>query len=258
MTHEISDTQVATFRSHGSAVIEAYLESKGWQRKLGEGPRNIWYRQEAARDLCPYCDASLLNDSACPVHDRATWVLAWPCGNGATAHDVLRTLCRVEDREPEEVLHALTLRDCDEVRARCETPLWRQTADPHLGIDFFATLDKVLDLSAEQNGEAHRYTAGLVAENEVLFTFPYEESTSIDGPAHLLYSIAQNELKGPSDRSTHVAARYATGEWTTVEVIGAEDLPPRTSLEAEVSSLVHQFGLVKWTLDRALPSRSTP
>ncbi|WP_225799135.1 hypothetical protein [Streptomyces sp. NK15101] len=258
MTYEISDAQAATFRSHDSVVIEAYLESKGWRRNLGEGPRNIWYRQEAARDLCPHCDDSLLNDSACPVHDRASWVLAWPCGNGATAHDVLRTLCRAEDREPEEVLHALTLRDRDEVRARCETPLWRQIADPHLGIDFFATLDKVLNLSVERNIEAHRYTVGLVAEDEVLFTFPREESPSIDGSARLLYSTARNEVEGPSDRSTHVATRCATGEWTTVEVMGAEDLPPLTPLESEVSSLVHQFDLVKWTLDRALPSRSAP
>ncbi|MCB8905787.1 MULTISPECIES: hypothetical protein [unclassified Streptomyces] len=266
MTHEISDTQVATFRSHGSAVIEAYLESKGWQRNLGDGPRNIWYRQEAARDLCPYCDCgddSLVNDPACPVHDRATWVLTWPCGDGATAHDVLRTLCRVEDREPEEVLHALTLRDRDEVRARCDTPLWRQTPDPDWGIEFFATLGRVLDLSAEQNTKRHQYTVGLVSENEVLFTFPHEESPSVDGPpspgreaACRLYSTAQNEVEGPSDRSTHAATRYATGEWTTEAVISTEDLPPSTPLEAEVSSLVHQFSLMKWTLDRALPSRS--
>ncbi|MEW5658786.1 hypothetical protein ACPCAE_05690 [Streptomyces cinereoruber] len=268
MIHEISDTQAATFRSHGSVVIGAYLESKGWRRNLGDGPRNIWYRQAAARDLCSYCDSregSLGGDPACPVHDRATWVLAWPCGDGATTHDVLRTLCRVEGRGPEEILHALTLRDRDEVRARCATPLWQQISDPDLAVEFFATLGEALDLSAEQDTEKHPYTARLLSENEVLFTFPHEEPPAIDGPpspgreaARLLLSAARNEVEGPGDRSTHVATRHATGEWTIVEVMASEDLPPSTPLEATMSSLVHQFDLVDWTLDRALPARSTP
>ncbi|MEU3605998.1 hypothetical protein AB0E83_11175 [Streptomyces sp. NPDC035033] len=266
MIHELSDAQAAAFRSHGSVVIEAYLESKGWRRNLGDGPRTIWYRQEVARDLCPYCDGdegSLVDAPSCPVHDLATWVLAWPCGNGATAHDVLRTLCRAEGRTPEEILHALALRDRDEVRARCATPLWQQMPDPDLGMELFDTLRRVLDLSAGQDTEKHPYEARLISEDEVLFTFPHEEPPTIDGPpspsreaACLLLSAAQNEVAGPSDRSTHVATRYATGEWATVEVMGPEDLPPCTPLEAAMSSLVHQFNLVGWTLDRALPARS--
>ncbi|MGA5872404.1 hypothetical protein [Streptomyces cinereoruber] len=171
----------------------------------------------------------------------------------------------MEGRGPEEVLRALTLRDRDEVRARCATPLWQQISDPELAMEFFATLGKVLDLSAEQDAEKHPYTARLLSENEVLFTFPHEEPPTIDGPpspsreaARLLLSAARNEVEGPGDRSTHVATRYATGEWTTVEVMASEELPPPTSLEAAMSSLVHQFDLVGWALDRALPARSAP
>ncbi|MFF9497284.1 hypothetical protein [Streptomyces flaveolus] len=267
MTYEISDTQVTEFRAHGSAIIEAYLESKDWQRNRGDGPRNIWYRQNIAWNLCPYCDdpdGPIKEDPYCPVHNDATWALVLPCEDGATAYDALRTLCRVEGRGPEKILHALTLRGRDEVRAQCGTSLWREIPTPSFGIEFFATLDDVLALAAGLNEgpqppNKHPYTVELVSGNEVLFSFPHHEPPTRDNSpsasrqaAQRLYSAACGQEV--SDRGTHVATRYATGEWTTVEVLGPEDLPPSTPLENHVSSLVHQFGLRIWTFDLALPS----
>lgn len=273
MTYEISDTQVAAFRAYGSAVIEAYLESKEWQRNRGDGPRNIWYRQEVAYDLCWYCDnpdGPVDEDPYCPVHDDATWTLVWPCGNEAHARDALLMLCRVEGRGPEEILHALGLRDWDEVRARSERPLWQQIRHPDLGVDFFITLDKVQALAAGHDetefaegaypSDGRRYEVEMVSENEVLFTFRHDEPLTRDSPpcasrqaAQDLVSVVRSE-EHPSDRRTHMATRYATGEWTTVDVMMPEDLPPSTALEKHVSSLFHQYGLTTWTFDQALPS----
>ncbi|MGX1541155.1 hypothetical protein [Streptomyces adustus] len=276
MPYDISDDQVASFRSHGSAVIEAYLESKGWQRNRDDGPRNIWYRQEVAVDLCSYCDdpdGPIKEDPYCPVHDDARWALVWPCRNGSAAHDALLTLCRTEGRGPQEVLHALTLRDRDEVRARCRTSLWRETRTPDYGIDFFVTLDEAL-ASAAGHGLAspdesprasseHPYTVELISENEVLFSFRHNEPPTCDSShsasrqaAQSLYLAACGQ-EHSSNRGTHVATRYATGEWTTVEVLGPEDLPQPSPLENHMSSLVHQFGLMTWTFDQALPSTRT-
>jgi hypothetical protein len=273
VAYEISDTQIASFLSHGPAVIEVYLEYKEWQRNRGDGPRNIWYRQEVAWDLCPYCDdpdGPIREDPYCPLHDEATWALVWPCTDGARAHDVLRALCSAEDRGPEEIIHALSLRDRDEVRVRCDTSLWPEIRSVDSAINFFLSLDQVLASAAGHDTTAdsessyvlgeHPYTAELVSENEVLFSFPHEEPPTRDGPpsasrraAQRLYSAACGQMRS-SDRSTHVTTRYATGEWTTVEVLGSEDLPPPTSIEAHVGSLIHQFGLTTWMLDQALPS----
>ncbi|MGK5446694.1 hypothetical protein [Streptomyces radiopugnans] len=273
MTYEISDAQVASFRSHGSAVIEAYLESKAWQRNRGDGPRNIWYRQEVAWDLCPYCDdpdGPVQEDPYCPLHDDTAWALLWPCVGEAATHDALRTLCYTEERGPEKILRALSLRDRDEVRVRCSSSLWPEIRTVDSAIYFFKALDEVLASAAGHDtstsagdsytlGE-HPYTVELVSENEVLFSFPHEEPPTRDGPpsasrraAQRLYSAACDQMRS-SNRSTHVARRYATGEWTTVEVVGPEDLPPPTLLEADVGSLIHQFGLTTWKLDEALPS----
>ncbi|EFL35559.1 predicted protein [Streptomyces viridochromogenes DSM 40736] len=268
MTYDISDAQVAEFRAHGPAIIEAYLESKGWQRNRSDSPRNIWYWQKTAWNLCPYCDdpdGPIKEDPYCPAHDDATWALVWPYGDGATAYDALRTLCQAEERGPEKILHALTLRGRDEVRARGGTSFWKDIATPSLGIEFFATLNDVLALTAgpdegPESPNKHPYAVELVSESEVLFSFPHDEPpTRGKSPsasrqaAQLLYAAACGQED--SDRGTHVATRYATGEWTTVEVLGPEDLPPSTPLENNVSSLVHQFGLRIWTFDLALPSK---
>ncbi|MFD1832556.1 hypothetical protein ACFSJS_23340 [Streptomyces desertarenae] len=178
MTYEISDTQIASFISHGPAAIEAYLESKDWKRNRGYGPRNIWYRQEVAWDLCPYCDdpgSAPREDPYCPLHDDAAWALVWPCSDGTTDHDVLHTLCSVEDRGPEEIIHALSLRDHDEIWARCSTSLWPEIRSVDSAINFFLSLDHVLASAAGRNTTAdsessyaiseHPYTAELVSEN---------------------------------------------------------------------------------------------
>jgi hypothetical protein len=276
MPYEISDAQVTSFRSHGYTVGEAYLGSKGWQRIRGDGPRNIWYRQKVAKNLCPYCDdpdglsGEDPYDPYCPVHDDATWALLWPCVGEAGNYDALHTLCRVEDRGPEEILHALTLRDRDEVRAKSTTPLWKQFGDPLGGIDFFLALDKALALASGGDAstldedpyelDSHSYRVELASENEVLFTFPHDQPprpgippTESRRAAERLYSAAPCQ-EPPSDRWTHVPARYATGEWTTVEVMGPEDLPPPTLLQDWVESLAHKFDLITWTYDPALPS----
>ncbi|WRZ89973.1 hypothetical protein OHB54_13405 [Streptomyces sp. NBC_01007] len=272
MTYEISDAQVAAFRSHGSVVIEAYLRSKEWQRNHGDGPRNIWYRQKVAWDLCPYCDdpdGPIKDDPYCPLHDDATWALVWTRGDKAKAHDALHTLCSAEGRGPEEILHALTLRDRDEIRAKCSNALWREIRMPSQGIEFFATLDDVVTLAAESGtatldecpapSSEYPCSVELVSENEVLFTFPHDEtptcgdSSASRQAAQRLYSAACSQ-ETPPDRSTHVATRYATGEWTTVEVLGPEDLPPSTPLENQVGSLFYQFSMRTWTFDQALPS----
>ncbi|WP_436988536.1 hypothetical protein [Streptomyces sp. enrichment culture] len=180
----------------------------------------------------------------------------------------------MEDRGPEEIIHALSLRDHDEVRARCSTSLWPEIRSVDSAINFFLSLDQVLASAAGGNTTAesessyvigeHPYTAELVSENEVLFRFPHREPlthgdsrSASQRAAQRLYSAACGQIRS-SDRSTHVARRYATGEWTTVEVVGPEDLPPPTPLEAHVGSLIHQLDLTTWTLDEALPSRRPP
>ncbi|NYI03818.1 hypothetical protein [Allostreptomyces psammosilenae] len=182
----------------------------------------------------------------------------------------MQTLCRVEGRGPQVILHALTLRDRDEVRAKCGRPLWREIRAPDSAIEFFATLGDALASAAGQDtaaddGSPHisierPYSVELVSENEVLFSFHHDEPPTRDGSpsasreaAQELYSAARSQER-PSDRLTYVATRCATGEWTTVEVLGPEDLPPMTPLEGHVSSLVHEFGLQSWTYDQALPS----
>ncbi|MFF7216659.1 hypothetical protein ACFZAU_40060 [Streptomyces sp. NPDC008238] len=274
MTYEISEAQIAAFCAQNSAVIEAYLESKEWRRNREGGPRNIWYRKEVAWNLCPSCDdpeGPINDDPYCLEHDDATWSLAWPCGAGAAARDVLHTLCRAEGRGPDEILRALALRDRDEVRVKCGSSLWQELRHPDLGIDLFLALDKVLAL-ASGNGKAdheegtysfgdHPHAVELVSENEVLFSFRHAEPPTRDSrptasrrAAQDLFSAAY-ALAHPSDRRTHVARRYATGEWTTVEVMGPEDFPPPTPLEVQVGSLFHRFNLIAWTLDRALTSQ---
>lgn len=267
MVVEISEAHAREFRSHGGAVVEAYLESKGWRRQLGGGPRNVWYLQELARDLCPSCDdpdGPVEEDTYCGSHDGAAWVLLWPCGAGAGPHDVLHTLCQVEGRGPGEILRALSLRDRDEVRAMSDTPLWQVTCTPEDGSNFFWTLDRVLALTTGEETvlsgeEPCPYSAQLVSENEVLFAFPHEEELAGEGSPFLgreaaqhLHSTAQRAVR-PSNRATHVAKRYATGEWTTVQVLGPEDWGPGTPLERHVTSLVHEFGLTTWMFDRSLP-----
>ncbi|MFI0895011.1 hypothetical protein [Streptomyces sp. NPDC020983] len=178
----------------------------------------------------------------------------------------------MEDRTPEKILHALTLRDRDEVRAKCRTPLWKEFSDPVSGIEFFVTLDGVLALAAgidtaalEEGSYAiggHPFSVELTSESEVLFTFNHAEPprhgsspAASRRAAELLYSAAHDYGRS-SDRGTHVATRYATGEWTTVEVLGPEDLPQPSALDKRIGTLVHQFDLTTWTLDQALPTDS--
>ncbi|MFI0964909.1 hypothetical protein ACH4S8_26455 [Streptomyces sp. NPDC021080] len=265
----------------GRGVI-AWLERQGWTRPADESSGSVWTVRGGNRDkLCYVCDDfdGYGRETYCAEHEDPVAALVYPVRDRPGAEAALRTLCAQERMTADELLHALTLRDCHEAHLYFTGSLFRYPADIENLWRALADLTEIMRVSydaagaEDANGSAYSH-ASLVAPDHVVFGYGYGDEDEEDpkdgdgasGPGGRFRAPARRaaerlqttlNLLHPSPQATSVVRQYATGELTTEEVVSWEDFRPAAGPELELWDMLDNFrrehaSFERWRFDWGL------